>query len=484
VNGNVALAGSNLHLHFNPGEFGPATSQIIIDNKGGSPVDGTFASVTDDVLFLDAFVTYNAGNGNDVSVRLLRNDVDFCFVTVTANQCSVVRALEEFPLDNTLLLAMVTQTAAGARQAADALSGEVHASVQTTLLDDSRFVRQAVLGRLRQMPYNGEAGAMAALAGGGPNLAYFRGLADPEVNSTGLAYASSAEPAFPAKAMALKASPAPSDLVFWAQGIGAWGKVRSDGNAADASRTFGGVVGGLDFGFGNLRAGLVTGYSQANVKIDDRTSSAKVETGYAGAYAGTSVGAWSLRAGAVYAFHDIGTSRAIAFPGFNDQTSANYRGGTGQVFGEVGYGLLRGAIAAEPFAGLTWAHLDTGRFTEAGGAAALSGAGNTESVGFSSLGMRLATNYMLQNGMILTPRVSLAWQHSFSGIPPAAVLAFASTGPAFTIAGVPLARDSALVDAGVALRINPNARIGMSYSGQFSSTVYNHAAKGSLTWNF
>jgi len=39
--------------------------------------------------------------------------------------------------------------------------------VQATIVDDSRYFRQAVLGRLRQAPYAGDTGAMAALGSGG-----------------------------------------------------------------------------------------------------------------------------------------------------------------------------------------------------------------------------------------------------------------------------------------------------------------------------
>src|SRR5258708_20655313 len=72
-----------------------------------------------------------------------------------------------------------------------------------------------------------------------------------------------------------------------------------------------------------------------------------------------------------------------------------------------------GAIAAEPFAGLAWVHLDTASFTEIGGVSALAGSGNRNDVGYSTLRARLATYYLLQNGMALIPRASVAWQHAF-----------------------------------------------------------------------
>ena len=44
-------------------------------------------------------------------------------------------------------------------------------------------------------------------------------------------------------------------------------------------------------------------------------------------------------------------------------------------------------------------HLDTASFTETGGLSALAGTGHKEDVGYSTLGARLATYYLLQNGM-------------------------------------------------------------------------------------
>ena len=54
----------------------------------------------------------------------------------------------------------------------------------------------------------------------------------------------------------------------------------------------------------------------------------------------------------------------------------------------------------------------------------------------------------------------------------------------FVISGVPLARDAALVEAGLDLALNRNATIGMSFTGQLASNVQDHAAKGKFSWKF
>jgi outer membrane autotransporter protein len=85
---------------------------------------------------------------------------------------------------------------------------------------------------------------------------------------------------------------------------------------------------------------------------------------------------------------------------------------------------------------------------------------------------------------MLTPRASLAWQHAFDGVTPSAPLAFTSTGAAFTVAGVPIARDSALVDAGFDVDVNANARLGIGYVGQLASEAQDHGVKGNFRVRF
>jgi outer membrane autotransporter protein len=378
--------------------------------------------------------------------------------------------------------AVINLSGVGALQAFDALSGEVHGSVQTTMIDDSRYIRQAVLGRLRQAPYANDTGAMAALGSGGPMLAY--GATVPAPDYSTMAYADARRPNFPIKAPPLAAPVQTADFTYWAQGVGAWGKINSDGNAADVSRNLGGFFTGFDRRFGDWRAGLAGGYTNSSVSVSARASSANIDTGYLAAYAGTNYGPWNVRSGAAFAWNSISTSRSINFPGFAEQATSRYGAGETQVFGEFGYGVSFGQIAVEPFAGLAWVHLSTDSFTETGGISALNGSGNKSDVGYSTLGMRAASYYLLQNGMAFIPRASVAWQHAFGIVDPTAALEFVSTGAAFGIAGVPLAREAALVEAGADLQITSQAKIGLSYAGQLAHSIQDHSVKGNFTWRF
>jgi outer membrane autotransporter protein len=274
------------------------------------------------------------------------------------------------------------------------------------------------------------------------------------------------------------------ERTWWAQAVGAWGKINGDGNAADVNRNLGGVFTGFDQRFGDWVVGVAAGYTNSSVTVSARASSANIDAAHLAAYAGTSFGRWNVRSGAAFTWDTVGTSRMIGFPGFFDQTAARYQAGQGQVFGEVGYGMAFGGLAVEPFAGLAYVHLAGTSFAETGGLAALAGGASREDIGYSTLGVRAATSYVLPDGKVLVPRASLAWQHAFGGLTPTANLAFQSAGIPFTVAGAPIARDAALVDAGFDLRVTAQATLGISYLGRLADTAQDHSVKGNFSWKF
>jgi outer membrane autotransporter protein len=473
VTGTATLAGT-VNAIFQSGNF-ISNNYTILSATGGR--NGTFDTLT--TTPLPSFLT--AGLDYTPNAVLLTLTSGLAQITGnTPNQKAVGGALDKvFNTGGGLFLGFAGLGQSQIPAALDALSGEIHASVQSGLVDDSRFVRQAVLGRLRQAPYADASGAMAMLGGGGPTLAY---SANGMTVEPAMAYAPRAKDAyaadFPVKARPAAPPPDP-EMAFWSQAFGAWGRFDGDGNAADAKRTLGGFMSGFDRSFGSWRAGLAGGYTHSSLSVSARASSASVA-----GYAGSTFGAFNLRSGAAFSAHDIGASRSIIFPGFNDQTRASYDGSTAQAFGELGYGMSFGQIAAEPFAGLSFVRVATDAFREAGGAAVLGGAGESHQVGYSSIGARAATRVTMANGTVVMPRASLAWQHAFSNVTPTATLAFLGTGAGFTVAGLPLARDSALIDAGFDVAVRPNATLGLSYSGQLADNVRYHAVKGNATLRF
>ena len=401
----------------------------------------------------------------------------FARVAQTRNQNAVANSLNGGAVTNSLVLKILNQTIQGARIAFDALSGELFGTVQNAQSEAASFTRSGILGRLRQASYADAPGELGALGFAGPELAYA------DVADARAAYAADAN-GLPVKAPR-GGNNNGRDLTFWAQGLGGWGHADSDGNAASLKSRFGGFLSGADMRFGEMwRAGLVAGYTRTDLDVDNRLSSGGIDSVIVGAYAGGKLGAINVRGGGSYSYDRIDTSRTIAFPGLTDSTHAHFHGGVGQLFGEVGYGLAMGNIALEPFAGLAYVHVQDGSFRESGGLAALSASSAHENLGYSTLGLRAATFIPLANGTALVPRGSVQWQHAFGDVTPTTGLVFQSTGTAFTVAGLPVARDAALVEGGFDWRINPWAKLGAFYQGDLAAHAQAHAVKGTFTWDF
>ncbi len=467
VKGAVNLTDATLRVLAAGGAYEPSTGYVIIDNDGSDAVDGTFGQVTNNLAFLIPSVAYDGGTGNDVVLTLERNSSLFTDVAHTRNQHAVAGALDQFPTDNPLFLSVLNQTAKNARHAFDALSGEIHASVAEILANDSHYVREAVLGRMMQATYAGRDAQMAALAFAGPQAASL------DVQALALAYNDTS----------LRA-PTHARPTFWTQAYGDWADFNGDGNAAAANRNLGGFVSGLDVqAFGSWRVGLATGASFSRVNVDGRDSSADIESYNLAAYLGGMAGPFALRGGGAWTWNNIDTSRAVTFPGFSEAERASYDAGTGQLFGEVAVPTAMWGMALEPFAG-RHVSVDTNSFHEKDGAlASLRGAGGSQGFGYVTVGLRAATT-MDWRGMVLTPHVSAAWQHAFDDVTPAAALAFDFTGIGFTVYGVPLARDSALIEAGLDFALGPNTTAGVSYSGQFGDGVQHNGVQGRFAWRF
>jgi outer membrane autotransporter protein len=225
--------------------------------------------------------------------------------------------------------------------------------------------------------------------------------------------------------------------------------------------------------------GGLGGYSRAGADTDAR-GRAHTDSYHLGLYAGTQWDATALRLGAAYARHKIDTRRDVAFEGFADRPAANYHGRTAQVFGEVGHRVDLGDVALEPFAGLAHVQLRSGAFRERGGAAALQGDGDKLATTFTTLGVRASA----QLGDKTRLRGMLGWRHAFGDTAPESRHAFAGTLVSFSATGVPLAKNVAVLEAGIDTELAPGLTLGAAYAGQFGNGLRDHGFKVDLRWKF
>ncbi|HEV2506028.1 MAG TPA: autotransporter domain-containing protein, partial [Mesorhizobium sp.] len=311
-------------------------------------------------------------------------------VTETNNQYETAVALNSLPQDggagHALYNALLPLNAADGRAAFEQLSGEVHASGATALINSSQYVRNAANDRVRAAFGDVAAAAM-------PVMAYGPDGKDIEAATT-------------------------AKTAAWGQVFGAWSSIDGDGNASRMKQSTGGFVTGIDTELAEAwRVGVLAGYSRTSFDAKDRSSSGDSDNYHLGLYGGTRWGALALRTGLSYTWSNIETGRTVSFRGFNDGLSADYDAGAFQAFGELGYRLDAAGAAFEPFVNLAHVSLHTDGFTEKGGAAALSAEAQTTNTTFSTLGLRASTDFML-GSVAASANGTVGWKHAFGDTTP------------------------------------------------------------------
>ncbi|MDH7795539.1 MULTISPECIES: autotransporter domain-containing protein [unclassified Beijerinckia] len=445
ISGTATLSGG-VQVLAGSGTYALSTQYTILTATGGRT--GTFGSVSSDLAFVAPSLSYDA---NNVYLTLVRNSIDFAAIGSTFNQRAAGAGVESLGWGGPIYNAILNLSAPQARFAFDQLSGEVHASAKTVIVEDSRFLRDASIDRLRSAFDGVGATPMPVMsyAPGGPVLV------------TGNT----------------------ERFAVWGRAFGGWGTSASNGNAARMRHDAGGAFVGADGLLADTwRVGLLAGYSRSSFRVSDRSSSGASDNYHLGIYGGTQFGALAFRSGASLSWHDITTNRSVTFPGFTNSLHGRQTARTAQVFGEVGYGIRAGSFGLEPFANLAYVNLTTDGFSETGGPAALNVRGNSTGVTFTTLGLRASQQFNL-GSVSLTARGTLGWRYAFGDVTPISAAAFAGGTP-FSVAGLPIAKNAALVEAGLDFNLTSQATLGLSYGGQFGSRLTDQTIKGNFAWKF
>ncbi|MDO8837900.1 MAG: autotransporter domain-containing protein [Parvibaculum sp.] len=439
VDNEATINGGTVRVFAEAGTYAPSTLYTILT---ANDVVGTFDDVTSNFAFLSPTLSYDTNN------VFLTLDLVAAFQDAarTPNQFNVAGAADALGGGNDIYDEILVMTEDEARAAFDALSGETHASAKTAFFHSAQQIREALLARLR------------TLFGGGTQtaaLAYVPAAGDEMRDGSG--------------------------SVVWGHVFGSWGETDSNGNAADLDRSAAGILGGADKALGeNSRIGLALGYSRSTFDVDARRSSGESDNFHIAGYAGMKLGAADLKGTLAYSYQQAETTRTVVVGGLTNRLSADYDAHTLQAAAEIGTDLARGSAVFTPFAGLAVVHVETEGFTERGGPAALTVAGDGHTTGISTLGLRArreSENVALHG--------ALAWRHAFGDVDPSARAAFASA-PAgtFTVQGAPISKDALAFEAGIDMKLGARTVLTLGYAGEYGTDAQDHGLKAELAIRF
>lgn len=450
VNGDLTFEqGSNYEVHAEPSS--DSNDQIIVNGKANlngkivyrglddnfangkkytiltatDGITGTFSSVEDTFSFLDLSAIYNA---DSVDLTLLRNTTKFSDLALTPNQKAVAKDIEKKQTSDFIYQFVLGLQDGQAPDAFDSLSGEIHANLQQYL---ANMGNQISLVKSRNF-YN--------------------------------------------------------DLPFWAEMTANQLSVKGDGNAAKLKQNSGNVYMGMNqqLGDSGWRLGEMIGYSNAELKSDNRYSSADIDSYSFAIYTGKAFkhqeNLVNFLAGMSYARHQIDTSRNV--PLLDQNLHADYSADVAQLFSEAGYAFkLNNAHELEPFINLTVENQHIGSFQEHGGEAALHASSSNDTRTGSTLGLRTNSLFVLENKNI-TVSALLGWRHGWGDLDLTRSMSFSDNTSSFTVAGVPLSKDTALVGLQTNIAYQANTYFTFGYTGDFGKNTQDQNIYAKVNWSF
>ena len=398
-------------------------------------VSGQFDAVAPNYLFLGTGLSYQP---TGVTLSVGRNGTSFASVAQTANERAVAAAADALAAGNPVYESLLGSGTAGeARQAFRQLSGQIHADIASALVNDSRYLREALNGRLRQAEGLASSSAIKADEGGA-----------------------------------------------WAQLLGAWDHASGDANATGYQASTYGVLVGLDSAAADdWRLGMATGYTRTSLH-GGYGSKADSDNYHLAAYGDKQFGALALRGGAGYTWHRIDTKRSVNYGMQSDRDTAKYSARTEQLFAEAGYSVQGEWLNLEPFVNLAYVNFENNGIAESGGAAALRGDKQHTDATVSTLGLRADTAWQVSAGTTVALRSELGWQHQYGGLERGTGLRFNGGNAPFVVDSVPVSRDGMVLKAGAEVAVNENATLSLGYGGLLSQNHQDNSVNAGFTWRF
>lgn len=416
LGGEIQLIGLNGAVLGQQFEFMTVTGNI--DGPG-------FSGVSNPYVFADIGLVQA---GNSFSLAVARNSTSFASLGKNRNQRNTGAAIESLGAGALPYEALITlQNAGRAPGMFDQYSGELHATLRSSMHADTTLVRRSIMGRLAHTQAAGKPG---------------------------------------------------NDL--WGQALAAWGEHGSNSISHKASRFSSGFLLGRDFALGDSSGlGLALAYTRSRTRAENRNQGT-LDAWHLMAYGSTTAGPLSLRGGLGHSLYTLDTHRNISNPDLGRHT-ARYNGRATSLFAEAGISLPMGTATIEPYMAVSQVWQSTSGFTE-DGKARLKGKRGRDSFTQGELGTRAHWQTHTSAGD-LTLSAGASWLHTFGSLSPHARLAYAG-GSGHELAGAPLARNAMRLELKASLARTASTSLDLSYQGQLGGGFREHGLRLQVSHRF
>lgn len=404
VAGEAQLLGGTLHLASVPQVFPLGQRYPVLQAGGG--LHGQFTSMDHQAFspFLSFTQTLEA---NRLSVDVARG-LPLISAASTANQRAVAGAADALPMSAPMAQRLTSLFPDAAQKTLDQLSGELHASTLSVVLENSQVMRHAALSRASAQATQG----------------------------------------------------------IWVQALKQNGRLDGDDNATKVSHRTTGVLLGADHDFEHgTRIGILMASSQGHIDTGS-AGKATLDSQQIAVHAGHTWNGFGLSGGLAYARDGIQSKRRVRFTDINEGLSADYLSHTRQVFAEGNYRWHAGAWAVQPYVQLAHVQANVDGFRERGGQSALKGQKASSSVNLSTGGVRFTVDLSQQRigPSWLSLNGGLAYTHTSGDVHPTTDVTWQGASN-LRIAGAPLS-NTVQLDLGAVARLSRNSTISLNLNDQ------------------
>ncbi|MEM6973429.1 MAG: autotransporter outer membrane beta-barrel domain-containing protein [Pseudomonadota bacterium] len=238
----------------------------------------------------------------------------------------------------------------------------------------------------------------------------------------------------------------------------------------------------------NVIVGASGAFSRTDIDVDSRANG-DLTVFEGGLYAAYIDGPLMVNAGAAVGRASGDITRRVSFEGISERPKADVDWTQFSLHAEASWRQPVGPATLRPFAGIELVHWSGYDVTEKnGGAVALEVDRDSDTRVTSHLGLEVAGDIAL-DGVVLSPRASLAWQHHLSGADrdvDARFTAAPSGSPGFT-AEAETDRNAAAVSVGLDARFDlgdMTLSVGAAYDGVISGNQNSHAGIARVMFEF
>jgi outer membrane autotransporter protein len=275
---------------------------------------------------------------------------------------------------------------------------------------------------------------------------------------------------------------------LWLTGFGGGGGIGGGGDAHGISYAMGGIAGGVEHHFDPaLLAGVAFGYARSGYATSGISGNGNLNTFSAALYARYAPGNWYVDGVLGYGYGYGTLDRSIMFPGVTRGASGSPSANELLSGVETGYRItLTEHTALTPFVAMQGIAIFQNAAGESGAGAIdlhVRGASTASARGIIGAELTHLVPIGLPEPLLLTLRAG--WGHEFANVSRSITASFDGLpGAAFTVHGVPVPRDAALIGIGARLAVRKSVDVFLSYDGSLAGRASTQGGSAGLRLTF